>query len=161
MEEEIMGSSRAPILGIADIQEILPHRSPFLFVDRVMEWTPGERIVAERDLRPEESFFAGHFPGRPIMPGVLISEALAQASGLLLGLTWRLRGMPPGFKGPGILYLAGIEMKYLAVAQPGKTLILEAALGKAFGMLYQFEASASVGATPVARGKISLAGPGA
>ena len=75
------------LYDISLIKEILPHRSPFLFVDRIMELKAGERIVAEKDLSPDESFFKGHFPGNPIMPGVLVTEALAQTSGLLIGLS--------------------------------------------------------------------------
>ena len=74
-----------PIYDSSFIRELLPHQSPFLFVDRVMEIKTGEKIVAEKDLLPDEAFFAGHFPGRPLMPGVLVTEALAQTSGLLLG----------------------------------------------------------------------------
>ena len=74
------------------IKEILPHRSPFLFVDRVIKLKVPEEIVAEKDLSPDDHFFAGHFPGRAIMPGVLVSEALAQTSGLLLGLTLKEEG---------------------------------------------------------------------
>ncbi|TET85952.1 MAG: UDP-3-O-[3-hydroxymyristoyl] N-acetylglucosamine deacetylase, partial [Desulfobacteraceae bacterium] len=78
-----------PLYDISVIEEILPHRSPFLFVDRVIKLEVGKKIITKKDLSPDNSFFAGHFPGRPIMPGVLVSEALAQTSGLLLGLTWK------------------------------------------------------------------------
>jgi 3-hydroxyacyl-[acyl-carrier-protein] dehydratase len=71
-------------LDINDIQKILPHRYPFLLIDRVISMTPRERIVAIKNVTINEPFFQGHFPGLPIMPGVLIVEAIAQAGGALL-----------------------------------------------------------------------------
>lgn len=67
-----------------EIEEILPHREPFLLLDEVTELEPGLRVVARKRVRPDEWYLAGHFPGRPIMPGVLIVEAMAQVGGLLL-----------------------------------------------------------------------------
>lgn len=72
------------MLDIADIQRILPHRYPFLLIDRVIEMTPKERIVAIKNVTINEPFFQGHFPNMPIMPGVLIVEAIAQTGGALL-----------------------------------------------------------------------------
>jgi 3-hydroxyacyl-[acyl-carrier-protein] dehydratase len=71
-------------LDINEIQRILPHRYPFLLIDRVIDITPGQRIVALKNVTVNEAFFQGHFPGYPIMPGVLIVEAMAQAGGALL-----------------------------------------------------------------------------
>ena len=71
-------------LGIEDIQRILPHRYPFLLIDRVIDLTPRERIVAIKNVTINEPFFQGHFPNLPIMPGVLVVEAIAQAGGALL-----------------------------------------------------------------------------
>ncbi len=70
-------------LDIHDIMDILPHRYPLLLVDRVIELVPGKRIIAIKNVSISEPFFQGHFPGRPIMPGVMILEAMAQAGGLL------------------------------------------------------------------------------
>lgn len=72
------------IYGIKDIMKFLPHRYPFLLVDRVLETVPQKRIVAIKNVTINEPFFQGHFPGEPIMPGVLIVEAMAQAWGILL-----------------------------------------------------------------------------
>src|SRR5574341_2279814 len=71
------------LMSEEDIKRFLPHREPFLFVDGVIEMEPGERIVAFKVFRPEEEFFKGHFPGNPVVPGVIIVEALAQAGGIL------------------------------------------------------------------------------
>jgi 3-hydroxyacyl-[acyl-carrier-protein] dehydratase len=77
-------AARATTLDIKDIQRILPHRYPFLLIDRVVDLTPRERIVAIKNVTINEPFFQGHFPNLPIMPGVLIVEAIAQAGGALL-----------------------------------------------------------------------------
>src|SRR3954470_19470904 len=73
-----------PVLDILEIMRLLPHRYPFLLIDRVVEMTRRERIVAIKNVTANEPFFQGHFPGFPIMPGVLIVEAMAQAGGTLL-----------------------------------------------------------------------------
>ena len=73
------------MLDIVRIQEILPHRYPILLVDRIVELEPGTRAVGVKNVSANEPFFQGHFPGRPVMPGVLIVEALAQTAGLLMG----------------------------------------------------------------------------
>ena len=71
-------------LDIRDIEKILPHRYPFLLIDRVTELVPGERLIAYKNVSANEPFFQGHFPGNPVMPGVLIIEALAQAAAILM-----------------------------------------------------------------------------
>ena len=119
-----------PIYDASVIQEILPHRSPFLFVNRIVKFEMGKKIVAEKDLSPNEFFFVGHFPAKPIMPGVLVSEALAQTSGLLLGLTWKEKVKPGNQENPNLFFLANLSMKFLAPAKPGETLRLEASLKK-------------------------------
>ncbi len=139
-------SSRA-LYDISEIEKILPHREPFLFVDRVMELEKNIRIVAEMDLSPDAPFFTGHFPGEPIMPGVLVSEALAQTGGLLIGLSCAKRRD---------FVLASVDIKFFAPARPGDTLRMEARLTKEFGALIQFKVAAFVDQTLIARGTLSL-----
>ncbi len=83
-------ASRPPIrlpLGTADIERLLPHRYPFLLVDRVLEFERNKRVLAYKNVSCNEPFFTGHFPGHPVMPGVLVVEALAQAGGVLTQLS--------------------------------------------------------------------------
>jgi 3-hydroxyacyl-[acyl-carrier-protein] dehydratase len=107
------------VLDVNQIKELIPHRYPFLLVDRVMEIEEGKRIVAEKCVTANEPFFQGHFPGRPIMPGVLIVEALAQTGGVLLFKS------KPELKGR-LMYFAGIEAcRFRRPVVPGDRLTLE------------------------------------
>ena len=85
------------ILNTEDIKELIPHREPFLFVDSVIEIEPG-KIVAEKVFKPTEFFFPGHFPGNPIVPGVIITEALAQTGGVLFNYSYK--DVVPAFGAP-------------------------------------------------------------
>lgn len=145
-----------PLFNTSDIKAILPHRSPFLFVTRVIKFTANDTIVAETDLSPDDDFFAGHFPGNPIMPGVLVSEALAQTCGLLLGLAWErdARSFDPKKHN---LFLANVNMKFFTPARPGDTLRLVANLKKIYGNLFHFQVVANVANAPVAKGTLTLA----
>jgi 3-hydroxyacyl-[acyl-carrier-protein] dehydratase len=140
--------------GREAIERILPHRRPFLFVDRVVGLAPGAAIEAELDLRADEPHFAGHFPGRPIMPGVLITEALAQASGLLLALTAIGKGEAVA---GDLFYLARADMKWTSPVAPGETLVLEARLDRALGPLVAFRVRARTRRKDVAAGTLTLA----
>jgi 3-hydroxyacyl-[acyl-carrier-protein] dehydratase len=137
------------------IKKIIPHRDPFLFVDSVLSFHSGKTLVAERFLFADEYFFKGHFPDKPIMPGVLVTEALAQASGLLLGLTLQemQASIAPRHQN---LYLASADMKFLSPAEPGETLCLKSTLKKQFGNLTLFTVSATVKDRPVAKGTLAL-----
>jgi 3-hydroxyacyl-[acyl-carrier-protein] dehydratase len=147
-----------PLYDSSAIEEVLPHRSPFLFVDRVIELEAGKRIAAEKDLSPDSLIFVGHFPGRPIMPGVLISEALAQTSGLLLGLTWKeSERQAPNQERPNFLFLANINMKFFNPVKPGETIRLRASLRKKYGRLYLFDVAAHVLSSQIAKGTLALA----
>ena len=107
----------------ADITAILPHRYPFLLVDRVVEIEPGKRVRAYKNVSANEPFFGGHFPGMPVMPGVLQIEALAQASAFL---TASLEGFDPGKQ---VAFLMSIdEVKFRRLVEPGDRLDLEVEL---------------------------------
>ncbi len=111
-------------VDIEGIRKVLPHRYPFLLVDRVLEVVPGETLVAIKNVTINEPFFDGHFPGNPVMPGVLIVEALAQAGALLVNASQAANGESLENK---YLYLAGIDRaRFRRVVQPGDQLRLEA-----------------------------------
>ena len=142
--------------GMDEILSVLPHRPPFLFVDRVTRLVPFRSITAERALREDEPHFAGHFPARRIMPGVLITEALAQTSGLLLGLS-RRGAATDAPTAPPMFYLAANTMKYTATAAPGETLTLKAESEAGFGALFRFQVEATAGRRLIASGSLTLA----
>ncbi len=152
-----MDVADSPLYDISVVEQILPHRSPFLFVDRVTEFEVHDRIVAEKTLLPDDHFFDGHFPGNPIMPGVLVSEALAQTSGLLLGLTWKEQGHSLNKERANVLVLASVNMKFSSPARPGETLRLEAGLKKHYGKMFLFDVAACVANNPIAKGTLTLA----
>ncbi|MBC8453747.1 3-hydroxyacyl-ACP dehydratase FabZ [PVC group bacterium] len=137
-----------------DILSILPHRPPFLFVDRVVRLKPFKRIITERELRNDEPHFAGHFPGQPVMPGVLITDALAQTSGLLIGLS---KKTTESESQDGIFFLGSANMKYPAPAVPGDLLRMTAFAEGTSGKLSRFIVEACVGRKLVAQGTLTLA----
>lgn len=128
-------------LDIRGILEHLPHRYPMLLVDRVVELEKGRRIVALKNVSINEPFFIGHFPARPVMPGVLILEALAQTAALL------------SFESAGtdiadnmVVYFAGIDgARFKRPVEPGDQLILEAQLDRARAGIYKYKTRAWVG----------------
>lgn len=148
--------NHTPPFELEELLPLLPHRPPFLFVDRVTRLVPGKSIAAERVLRLGEPWFEGHFPDRPIMPGVLIAEAMAQTSGLLIGLSERLSASVPPVQ-PKSFFLAVTNVKFTHPAVPGDTLMLHAVADKTFGNLFRFNVEASVGRILVASGSLTLA----
>ncbi len=128
------------IMDIHEVMKYLPHRHPFLLVDRVIEMKEGESIVALKNVTINEPFFTGHFPSRPVMPGVLILEALAQAAGIL---AYKSTNTLPS---EGVLYLfAGIDnARFRRVVEPGDQLRLEVKLLRAKRDIWKLEGSAYV-----------------
>ncbi|HEV2681884.1 MAG TPA: 3-hydroxyacyl-ACP dehydratase FabZ [Rhodanobacter sp.] len=109
-------------INVEQIQQLLPHRYPFLLVDRVIEIVPDVSVVALKNATINEPFFQGHFPGHPVMPGVLIVEAMAQTAGLLTQLSRRLKGD----KSSPLFYLVKIDnARFNAPVVPGDQLRLE------------------------------------
>ena len=140
-------------LDILQIQEFLPHRYPFLLVDKVVECEPGVRLLAVKNVTYNEPFFQGHFPHLPIMPGVLILEALAQSTGLLASET------APDVLGKGMIYyLVGIDnARFKRPVGPGDQLMLEAKFIKSKRNIWSFECRAEVEGEFVASANIMCA----
>jgi 3-hydroxyacyl-[acyl-carrier-protein] dehydratase len=146
---ELADVVRAPF-GRDVIESILPHRDPFLFVDDVLELEQGARIVARKLVREGEWFFAGHFPGRPIMPGVIMVEALAQACAILVLAAPETRGKLPLF--------AGIDkVRFKRIVSPGDELILAAEAGPMRSKVGKGDVEARVGGELAVRGTLMFA----
>lgn len=128
------------IMDIHEVLKYLPHRSPFLLIDRVIEMEVGQSLVALKNVTMNEPFFVGHFPGLPVMPGVLILEALAQAAGVL---AYKSTNTMPS---DGVLYyFAGIDnARFRRVVEPGDQLRLEVKVIKAKREMWKLESQALV-----------------
>jgi 3-hydroxyacyl-[acyl-carrier-protein] dehydratase len=141
-----------------EICAILPHRPPFLFVDKVTKFVPDKMIVTERLLLETEPHFSGHFPGKPIMPGVLVTDALAQTSGLLWGFSKILRSQGIDNKEkPEIFFLAAANMKYTHPAVPGDLLRMTATKDVSFSAFHSYVVEAMAGRNIIAKGTLTLA----
>ena len=135
-------------MDIGKVLTLLPHRYPFLLVDRVIECVPGERLVGIKNVTINEPQFTGHFPIKPVMPGVLIIEALAQATGLLA-----METTPP--KDEAIYYLVGIDKaRFKRPVEPGDQLRLEVRLAKRRREIWVFDCQATVDGNVVASAEI-------
>jgi 3-hydroxyacyl-[acyl-carrier-protein] dehydratase len=140
-------------IDIQEILRLLPHRHPFLLVDRVLEIRPGEHIRALKNVTYNEPFFPGHFPGRPVMPGVMIIEALAQAAGIL---TFVSAGVAP--KENTKFYFVGIDKaRFRKPVEPGDQLVLIAHLERSLRGIWRFATTAKVGDAEVAHADIMVA----
>lgn len=136
-------------MDIHQILNHLPHRYPFLLVDRVVESKPGESLAAIKNVTINEPFFQGHFPIRPVMPGVLILEAMAQACGLLAFAT---EGEAPGST---IFYLVGVDnARFKRPVEPGDQVRLESRIARRRRGIWVFDARASVDGQLVAEAEI-------
>lgn len=130
----------AETMGIGEVLEHLPHRYPFLLIDRIKEIDLGKRILALKNVTINEPFFQGHFPQRPIMPGVLILEAMAQAAGILV---FRTQGDKPDES--SVYYLAGIDKaRFKRPVVPGDQLEIEVTLERGVRGVWKFSCLARV-----------------
>ncbi len=128
------------MMDIHEILKKLPHRYPFLLVDRVLEVEKGKRIKALKNVTMNEQFFMGHFPNRPVMPGVLMIEALAQAAAIL---SFETLGSVPDDK--SVYYFGGIDAaRFKRPVEPGDQLILEATLDRMKSGVFKFSTRALV-----------------
>lgn len=147
-----MTEQAAGVITIAEIQKLLPHRYPFLLVDRVIEHVPGESITAIKNVTINEPFFPGHFPDAPIMPGMLILEALAQAGGILVSKSLE------GPLGNRIFMFTGVEKaKFRRPVVPGDQLVLRCFDIKRRMTLCKMRAQATVDGQVVAEAELSAA----
>ena len=125
------------MMDIKEIQQVLPHRYPFLLVDRIIDLHPGEKAVGIKNVTMNEEFFRGHFPGNPIMPGVLIVEALAQVAGVL---SFRSGATP----GQSVYFLSIERAKFRKPVIPGDQLRLEINITQQRGNVWKFSGNATV-----------------
>ncbi|WP_127533485.1 3-hydroxyacyl-ACP dehydratase FabZ [Paenibacillus kobensis] len=138
------------MMDINEIQQIIPHRQPFLLVDRILEVEEGVRAVGIKNVTMNEPFFAGHFPGHPVMPGVLIVEALAQVGAVAILKIEGNRGR--------LAFFAGIdEFRFRGQVTPGDTLRLEVEITRLKGKVGKGHAVAKVNDKVVAEGGIMFA----
>jgi 3-hydroxyacyl-[acyl-carrier-protein] dehydratase len=129
-----------PVMDIHQILKRLPHRYPFLLVDRVTEMVKDQRITALKNVTINEPFFGGHFPHRPVMPGVLILEAMAQVAALL---SFASQDQDPG--DDTVVYFAGIDgARFKRPVEPGDQLVMEATLLRAKAGIYKYATRALV-----------------
>jgi 3-hydroxyacyl-[acyl-carrier-protein] dehydratase len=137
-------------IGRDEIEAILPHRDPFLLLDEVIELEPGKRVVARKTVRDDEFWTQGHFPGRPVMPGVLIVEAMAQAGAVAVLSEEQNRGR--------IALFAGIDdVRFKRIVEPGDELELTCELETVRGPVGRGKARATVDGKLAARGTLTFA----
>ena len=149
-----MSATPALPLDVVGIQKLLPHRYPFLLIDRVVELEPHRRVLAYKSVTINEPFFQGHFPGRPVMPGVLVIEAMAQAGGLLTQLSLGDGEKPEG----QLFYLVKVDnCRFNRMVVPGDQLDMEVKLKRQIRNMALYECCARVDGAIVASAEILCA----
>ena len=139
-------------MDVYEVMKHLPHRYPFLLIDRVLECVPGQSVVAIKNVTINEPFFPGHFPLRPVMPGVMIMEAMAQASGMLAYRT------DPALEEPGSLYFfVGMDkVRFKRQVEPGDQLRFEVDLVRTKRSIWMFSGKALVDGQVAATGDLMM-----
>jgi beta-hydroxyacyl-ACP dehydratase FabZ len=138
------------MIGIQEVMDLLPHRYPFLLIDRILEFEMNKRIVGLKNVTINEPFFQGHFPGHPIMPGVLLLEAMAQAGGVMA-----LKSIPPEDVKKKVLYFMSIDKaKFRKPVIPGDQVRFELELIRQRGPVMSFKAVAIVDGGVVAEAEM-------
>ena len=141
------------IMDIKEVMKYLPHRYPFLLIDRVLELVPGERITALKNVTINEEFFNGHFPHAPVMPGVLIIEAMAQAAAIL---SFKTQGIIPDEN--SVLYFAAIDnTRFKRPVVPGDQLRFDVAIQRTMRGIWKYKGFARVGDDVAAEGELTCA----
>jgi len=145
-----MSAQSGILMDIGEVLKYLPHRYPFLLLDRVLECAPGESLTALKNVTYNEPFFQGHFPGKPVMPAVLILESMAQATGLLA-----LKTMDTLPREGSIYYFAGIDKaRFRRPVVPGDQLLVTVRLLRTHRGVWKVDASATVDGQPVAEAQL-------
>lgn len=139
-------------IGVEEIMQLIPHRYPFLLVDKVMDYQSGEWIKALKNVTFNEPQFEGHFPGHPVMPGVMLVEGMAQAAGVLTQLS------RDGSANDALFYLVKVDnAKFTQIVMPGDQLIYECNIKKVIKNMTQYQCKATVDGKVVAKADILCA----
>ncbi len=155
MTDQAMATSVKLPIEVSEIMAMLPHRYPFLLVDRVIEFEANKRVLAIKNVTVNEPFFTGHFPGHPVMPGVLVIEAMAQASGILTQLSNALER-----HANQLYYLVRVDKaRFSRTVVPGDQLKLEVLQKRLIRRMGLYECRALVGDKEVASAEILCAAP--
>lgn len=145
-----MSDSGSRAMDIHEVRRYLPHRYPFMLVDRVLDYVPGESLTAIKNITYNEPQFTGHFPERPIMPGVLLIEAMAQAAGILAQVSTGVR-----VDDRHLYYLVGVDnARFKRPVEPGDQVVLRAELQRAIRGVWKFSCEARVDGQVVASAEV-------
>lgn len=152
MKDPRREAASARPINIDEIIKLLPHRFPFILVDRILEVVPGESIIGLKNVTINEPFFQGHFPAQPIMPGVLILEGMAQAGGLLAYIT------SPEMVGNKLIYFAGLDnVRFRQTVVPGDQILFKLNVLKCKGKIWKMAGRALVDEKLVAEAQLMAA----